>query len=111
MTIKTRRQQLAPQTHYSLAFGLYDEKGRECGVTVYQREVEFIPVGDEQCCYYTREPGCYLEVRVQPTRNGVSYGAWQREVYFSGEVAAMAHISRLTASTRKRYAKKYGAAA
>lgn len=110
MTIKTRRVQLSSQIINAIPFlGLRDEKGREVGVLVYTREVEFVEIEADAVSWRTHAPGRFIEVRVQAARNGFPYGAWQREHYAADAAASSAHIAKAIAATRARYNKKYAA--
>lgn len=91
-----------------IGLGRFDEKGRKVGVLIVQWECDAVAVADDQSGYTQIEPGHYFFARVQPTRNGVSFGASQTAFYHRDLDRVTEWIKRRVDSTDRRYARKYG---
>lgn len=90
-------------------FGITDERGRKVGVLIVTegRDYALSTTG----CGYSREPGRWLVGRVQPARNGQSYGAHQSGEHFRSRDDMQAYVAAQTEKARKRYGRKYRAKA
>ena len=94
------------------AFGLQDSKGREIGGYAVCGWVEYAPLTAEDMApkygysCYSRAPGIYYTARVQPTRDGQSFGASQELRHFNTEVERNTYVAKAMAASSKRYAAK-----
>jgi hypothetical protein len=108
MTFKTRRIAASDRIRNQIDLKLVDEKGRAIGLLLIRREVDMIDISDENPNgYWNIAPGRYVEYSVQPTRNGITYGATQISKRIDPAKADVAIAKALDASM-KRYVKKYG---
>jgi len=94
----------------TIQFDIRDEKGRRVGYWWQIAELEMLPYDKSKANYggYYQEPGIYIEVSAQATRNDEPYGASNRAKEFKTIAEAKAEIERQAAACEKRYAKKYG---
>jgi hypothetical protein len=86
-------------------FDAIDTKGRRFGARVSFSRVEFVALPDDATSGWRREPGVYIVARPHATRNGVEYGASQREHYFDTLDQAQAWGEIYLAAAEKRALK------
>ncbi len=110
-TYRHKRLSIEPIERGAESFALRDERGRAIGIrfTIHEIKARAFEAGDG-CAYYLVpfDATTYYDTVVQPTRNGMSFGASQRGTYALTLEDARREVTRRTKATLKRYTKKYG---
>lgn len=96
-------------TERNVTFTMKDERGRQVGANVRLYAVTFTPAPAGQFYGYRQQPGTYFVCDVQATRDGIRFGASNRDSYHATFAEADAKAAERCAVMAKRYAKKYGA--
>lgn len=112
----TQKTKLASDTTIDTAhtfFGIKDEKGRSVGCRTQVRLLTFIehPEPDADYGVYSHAAGDWFVAYYRVTRDGIEYGASNGREYFRTRAEADAYLAAQVAKCRKRYARKYRAAA
>lgn len=89
-------------------FDIEDAKGRRIGVHVKTYEVDFVEASEGQYSSCNLPVGHYFALNCHATRDGASYGAYQKTQFFTSEAERSEALEKYLANAKKRAAKKSG---
>lgn len=110
--MKTKRTYTEIIISSSHDFLVTDRLGRKvgCATTIDTSTFEELPESFTGYGYSSMKPGIYFTFYGQATRNGESYGASQRTMYFATQAEAEAQREKYLDGARKRAMKQFSQA-